>query len=176
MQQDALHSKRNMQKSITLFSENFNSSFEYSSESQLLANITAEQTKLVKNSWKKLRHVNAEIIGDLFYSKLFVDEPRLRKMFSSQMKQQNKKLIDMLSFIVSKIDNFQSVNRDIQALAIRHECYGVKPEHYEMIGTALIWTLEKAVGKDWNINLKQAWIACFNTIAKTMIAATKKPV
>lgn len=176
MQQDALHPERNMQKSISLLSENFNNNFEYSSESQLLANITAEQTELVKNSWKKLRHVNVETMGDLFYSKLFVDQPRLRKMFPSQMQQQNKKLVDMLSFVVSKMDNLQSVNKDLQALAIRHECYGVKPEHYKMIGAVLIWTLEKAVGKDWNINLKEAWIACFNTIAQTMIAAIKEPL
>ena len=138
--------------------------------------MTTDQTKLVKNSWKKLRNIKAETIGDLFYTKLFLDHPRLKKMFPSQMDQQNKKLVDMLSYIVSKMDDFGVIKKDIEALAIRHEEYGTKPEHYEMIGSALIWTLEKAIGKDWNKKLGEAWIACYSLIAQTMITASQKTV
>ena len=135
--------------------------------------MTTEQTMLVKNSWKKLRNVKAETIGDLFYTKLFFDHPGLRKVFPSQMNQQNKKLVDMLSYIVLKIDNFQAIKKDIQALAISHEKYGTKPEHYAMVGSALIWTLEKAIGKEWNRDLEEAWTACYSLIAKTMLTASK---
>ena len=135
--------------------------------------MTTEQTMLVKNSWKKLRNVKAETIGDLFYTKLFFDHPGLRKVFPSQMNQQNKKLVDMLSYIVLKIDNFQAIKKDIQALAISHEKYGTKPEHYAMVGSALIWTLEKAIGKEWNRDLEEAWIACYSLIAQTMLTASK---
>ena len=135
--------------------------------------MTTEQTMLVKNSWKKLRNVKAETIGDLFYTKLFFDHPGLRKVFPSQMNQQNKKLVDMLSYIVLKIDNFQAIKKDIQALAISHEKYGTKPEHYTMVGSALIWTLEKAIGKEWNRDLEEAWTACYSLIAQTMLTASK---
>ena len=135
--------------------------------------MTTEQTMLVKNSWKKLRNVKAETIGDLFYTKLFFDHPGLRKVFPSQMNQQNKKLVDMLSYIVLKIDDFQAIKKDIQALAISHERYGVKPEHYTMVGSALVWTLEKAIGKEWNRDLEEAWTACYSLIAQTMLTASK---
>ena len=135
--------------------------------------MTTEQTMLVKNSWKKLRNVKAETIGDLFYTKLFFDHPGLRKVFPPQMNQQNKKLVDMLSYIVLKIDDFQAIKKDIQALAISHEKYGVKPEHYTMVGSALIWTLEKAIGKEWNRDLEEAWTACYSLIAQTMLTASK---
>jgi len=128
---------------------------------------------LVKNSWKKLRNVKAETIGDLFYTKLFFDHPGLRKVFPSQMNQQNKKLVDMLSYIVLKIDNFQAIKKDIQALAISHEKYGTKPEHYAMVCSALIWTLEKAIGKEWTRELEEAWISCYSLIAQTMLTASK---
>jgi len=73
--------------------------------------MTTEQTMLVKNSWKKLRNVRAETIGDLFYTKLFFDHPGLRRVFPLQMDQQNKKLVDMLSYIVLNIDDFQAVKK-----------------------------------------------------------------
>jgi nitric oxide dioxygenase len=134
--------------------------------------MTTEQIMHVKNSWKKLRNVKAETIGDLFYTKLFFDHPWLRKMFPAQMDQQNKKLVDMLTYIVLNIDDFQAVKKNIRALAISHEKYGAKPEHYTMVGTALIWTLKKAIGREWSNELEEAWIACYSLVAQTMLTAS----
>ena len=50
--------------------------------------MTEEQIVLVKNSWKVFRKIDAELIGDVFYSKLFLDNPELRKMFPSSMEPQ----------------------------------------------------------------------------------------
>jgi len=130
--------------------------------------MTEEQTRLVKNSWKKLRNVNAVIIGDLFYTKLFFDYPRLRKMFPENMEQQNKKLIDMLTYIASNIDNFEAIENDIKKLGERHIAYGASSRHYQIIGANLIWTLEKAIGTDWDNQLKEAWLVCYDTVVKTM--------
>ena len=134
--------------------------------------MTTEQTMLVKNSWKKLRNVRAETIGDLFYTKLFFDHPGLRRVFPLQMDQQNKKLVDMLSYIVLNIDDFQAVKKTIEALAISHGKYGTKPEHYTMVGSALMWTLQKAIGKEWNSDLEEAWLACYSLVAQTMLTAS----
>jgi hemoglobin-like flavoprotein len=134
--------------------------------------MTEEQIMLVKNSWKTFRNVDAGVIGDLFYSKLFLDHPRLQKMFPS-VEQQHRKLIDMLSYIVSRIDKPETMMEDIKALGIRHEGYGVKPEHYKLVGDALLWTIERGMGKDWNNAMKAAWTAFYSMIATTMIAAAK---
>jgi hemoglobin-like flavoprotein len=134
--------------------------------------MTEEQIMLVKNSWKTFRNVDAGVIGDLFYSKLFLDHPRLQKMFPA-IEQQHRKLIDMLSYIVSRIDRPETMMEDIKALSKRHEDYGVKPEHYKLVGDALLWTIERGMGKDWNNAMKEAWTACYSMIATTMIAATR---
>ena len=130
--------------------------------------MTEAQTKLVKNSWKQLRNVNAAIIGDLFYTKLFFDHPRLRKMFPSNMEQQNRKLIDMLTYIVSNIDNYKAIENDIRELGLRHKGYGARLQHYENIGATLLWTLEKAIGTEWNATLREAWLICYDTVVTTM--------
>ena len=137
--------------------------------------MTNEQITQIKNSWKLLRNVDADLIGDVFYSKLFLHNPNLRILFPGSMNDQYKKLVMMLSFIIARIDRPQEMVEEVRSLAVRHVRYGVKPEHYSIVGEALLWTLEKGLGKDWNKELKDAWLACYNLLSATMIAATQQP-
>ena len=75
--------------------------------------MTDEQIQLVKKSWKKFRGVNPAVVGDLFYSKLFIDNPSLRKMFPADMEKQYEKLIDMLNAIVIRLDKLQEMSVEI---------------------------------------------------------------
>ena len=135
--------------------------------------MTDEQIQLVKKSWKKFRGVNPAVVGDLFYSKLFIDNPSLRKMFPSDMEKQYEKLIDMLNAIVIRLDKLQEMSVEIQAMAQRHVGYGVKPAHYKLVGNALLWTLEKGLGDDWTQDVKAAWTACYTILADTMIKSVE---
>ncbi|HOZ52966.1 MAG TPA: globin family protein [Chitinophagaceae bacterium] len=135
--------------------------------------MTDEQIQIVKKSWKKFRGVNPAVVGDLFYSKLFIDNPSLRKMFPSDMEKQYEKLIDMLNAIVIRLDKLQEMSVEIQAMAQRHVGYGVKPAHYKLVGNALLWTLEKGLGDDWTEDVKAAWTACYTILADTMIKSVE---
>ncbi len=137
--------------------------------------MTEEQVKLVKQSWRLFRSIDPALIGDLFYTKLFTDYPALKKMFPKQMKEQYVKLIDMISVIVSRLDNMETITNEIAAMARRHVEYGTRPAHYKMVGSALLWTLEKGLGNEWNEKMKEAWITCYQLLADTMISASETP-
>jgi hemoglobin-like flavoprotein len=140
--------------------------------------LTNEQIILVKRSWRIFRGISPAVVGDLFYSKLFADNPALRKMFPGDMQQQYQKLIDMLNAVVSRLDKPDELTEEIAAMAHRHADYGVRPAHYKLVGTALLWTLQKGMGRDWNDDVKNAWATCYNLLAGTMIssvAAAAKP-
>jgi hemoglobin-like flavoprotein len=136
--------------------------------------MTDEQVTLVKNSWKMFRNVDPWLIADVFYSKLFLDNPELRQLFPANMDQQYRKLIDMLSVVISRLDDLADITTDIKMMALRHESYGVKPRHYRLVGHALLWTLERGLGNDWNDEVKKAWLACYTKLAETMIAAIRQ--
>jgi hemoglobin-like flavoprotein len=133
--------------------------------------MTQHQVELVKNSWKLLRKVDPVLIGDVFYSKLFVDFPYVEHLFKTPREEQSKKLIAILAVVVSKLDQLEELTSDIEKLASRHVSYGVKPEHYAHVGSALLWTLERGLGGDWNEELKQAWATCYGILSSTMINA-----
>ena len=135
--------------------------------------MTHSQIQLVKKSWRLLREVPPAIVADAFYSKLFFDHPELRRMFPENMDEQYKKLMDMLTSMVLRLDDLSGIQQEIAELGERHEGYGVKKKHYAMVGAALLWTLERGLGNDWNEALAEAWKSCYETVANAMLAPKK---
>ena len=135
--------------------------------------MTEAEIRLVKQSWRTLRAIDPTIVGDLFYSKLFMANPSLRNMFPKKMDDQYRKLMDMLSIIIARLDHIDELNEDIAAMARRHVHYGVRPAHYKLVGNALLWTLRQGLGQDWTLEVEQAWTKCYSNLADTMMRATE---
>ncbi len=134
--------------------------------------LTEEQILLVKKTWRLLRGIDPSIVAGAFYAKLFTSHPAIKKMFPKDMEPQYVKLIDMLSAVVSRLDRLDELTDEIAAMAERHVGYGVKPEHYKLVGEALLWTLEKGLGNDWTPAVKAAWTEAYTVLADTMINAS----
>ena len=133
--------------------------------------MTAEQIALVKKTWKIFREMDPVLIGDVFYSKLFIDVPHVKQLFRIPRPEQSKKLIEMLSAIVGRLDRLDELTEDIRQLATRHVGYGVRAEDYKAVGRALIWTLQQGLGSDWDDDVAAAWTCCYKILSDTMINA-----
>jgi len=137
-----------------------------------------EQIALVKKTWKIFREIDPFLVGDVFYSKLFIDVPYVKHLFKIPREEQSKKLVEMLNAIIGRLDRLDELTEDIRQLALRHVEYGVKAEDYKAVGKALIWTLQQGLGKDWTDGVEQAWRDCYKILSGTMIGAAgyeKKP-
>lgn len=131
--------------------------------------MTNHQRQLVKKTWKLLRQVDPALLGDVFYGRLFITYPFLRSIFKGPMQSQYQKFIDMLSMIVARLDRPDTFAREIRLLAHSHKGYSVKPEHYGPVKDALLWTLERGLGNDWNSDVQQAWTVCYDILAQAML-------
>ncbi|PZR29610.1 MAG: hemoglobin [Citrobacter freundii] len=134
--------------------------------------LTLEQIQLIKSSWSPFRRIDPKLVGDVFYSRLFLEHPYLRKLFPKNMEEQYQKLLAMMNLIVGRLNQLDKLTEDIKALARRHVRYGVKAEHYTAVGNALLWTLEQGMGKDWRPEVRDAWTACYTILSDTMINAS----
>jgi len=133
--------------------------------------MTEDQILVVKKTWKIFREIDPVLIGDVFYSKLFVDLPEVKHLFKIPRAEQSKKLVEMISVIVGRLDRLDELTEEIKQLAIRHVGYGVKVAHYKAVGEALLWTLRQGMGRDWNKEVESAWQACYKILSDTMIRA-----
>jgi hemoglobin-like flavoprotein len=136
--------------------------------------MTEQEIKLIKTSWAHFRRVKAEVVADAFYSKLFLDNPSLRKLFPTDMEMQYEKFVMMLNTLVARLDNLDILKSEITAMGVRHKAYKVKPSHYKVVGEALIWTLKNGLSNDWNEETEKAWLKIYTILSDTMIAATKE--
>lgn len=84
------------------------------------------------------------------------------------MREQSIKLGCMLSYVISKYESLEDVLLEVKALGERHKKYGVKDEHYEAVGEALLWTLKQGLGEYWSLELANAWKEFYETLAAKM--------
>lgn len=134
--------------------------------------MTPKQIHLVKSSFQKVLPIS-ETAADLFYGKLFELDPSLRALFKGDMKEQGRKLMDMLNVLVQGLDKIQTILGAVQKLGKSHVAYGVQNKHYETVGTALLWTLEQGLGKDFTAETKQAWVETYKLVAGAMQDAAR---
>ena len=81
--------------------------------------MTPRQKELVQASWAKVVPL-ADTAAGLFYGRLFELDPSLRPMFSSDLKEQGKKLMTMITVAVQGLDNLEALGPAVQALGKRH--------------------------------------------------------
>lgn len=127
------------------------------------------QVKLVQDSFAKVAPIS-EQAAVLFYDRLFEVAPAVKAMFPADMTEQRKKLMGTLAVVVNGLGNLGAILPAASALAKRHVGYGAKPEHYPIVGGALLWTLEKGLGDAWTPEVADAWTAAYGTLSGYMIS------
>ncbi len=132
--------------------------------------ITLEQKNLVQTSFKKVVPIS-ELAATLFYNRLFTLDPDLRFLFTGDIDEQGRKLMQMLSLAVHSLDKLDVLVPAVQRLGERHAKYGVRASDYATVAQALLWTLEQGLGSEFTRPVREAWIAVYSLLADTMLEA-----
>ena len=132
--------------------------------------MTPEEIKLVKDLWALVVPIS-ETAAELFYGKLFELNPEVKAMFKGDMKEQGRKLMAILNTAVNALDKLDTIVPALQDMGKRHISYGVKDEHYDTVGEALIWTLGAGLKEAFTDETKDAWIKVYTLVADTMKTA-----
>jgi hemoglobin-like flavoprotein len=84
------------------------------------------------------------------------------------MEAQGRKFWQMLAEIVRVLDEPDQLVSELAALGRKHVGYGVTDGQYEMVGAALLWTLEQALGPDFTPEVRDAWSEAYLVLATVM--------
>jgi nitric oxide dioxygenase len=136
--------------------------------------MTPTQVALVQSSFEKVAPI-ADAAAALFYERLFQIAPDVRPPFKSDMKEQGQKLMATLGTVVRSLDRLDAVLPAAKALAVQHTKYGVEPQHYEPVGSALLWTLQQGLGEDFTPETAEAWRTAYGLLSRTMIETAYSP-
>jgi hemoglobin-like flavoprotein len=136
--------------------------------------LTPRQLQLVQNSLPGIASRSADI-ATLFYDRLFSQHPELRGLFPENLAGQKKKLVAMLSFLVTNLHRINEIAPEIYELGRRHHSYDVSPDHYAYVGDALIWSLRRVLGLHFTPDLRDAWLAVYRMVAQVMQELGRAP-
>jgi len=137
--------------------------------------MTPEQVKLVQESWEKVVPI-ADQAAALFYGRLFELDPELKPLFKSNIEEQGKKLMQMITMAVRGLSDPGKLIPAVEDLGRRHVGYNVRAKDYEAVGAALLWTLEKGLGEGWTSDVQEAWVAVYTLLADTMKKAANRQI
>ena len=110
-----------------------------------------------------------EAFAETFYTALFERYPQTQSLFvSADMQQQQRALIFALVFVVSGVVRGDDIAPTVQQLGQRHGTYGVKAEHYTMVGEVLLATLQQFLKEQWTPQVEETWIGAYTTVSTLM--------
>jgi len=141
-------------------------------------NLSEDEIDLIRSSYLRVSH-DLQRAGEIFYAQLFEADPSTRTLFIADIDKQAGKLMSTLGLVVSQLQNWQELEPVVEDLAMRHLAYGVKPEHYDAVGTALHAMFDDLLDSAYTDETRRAWDHAYRALSDTMIAiayAAREPI
>lgn len=121
-------------------------------------------------SYEKAREQDIRL-AEIFYAKLFAAAPHLRTMFSTDVRDQARKLTAALDMIVANLASPDENAAMLTAMGRRHAGYGARPEHYELVTDLLVDSMSELLGGQAKDQTLEEWRTALRLISRQMIAA-----
>jgi hemoglobin-like flavoprotein len=129
--------------------------------------LTPRQIELVQSTFRIVQPMTA-ITGEIFYKRLFEVDPSTRDLFRGDIKQQARNFMQVLAVAVSGLSGMSTLAPIVQDLGLRHARYGVRPEHYDSVRQALLWTLALILQDAYTDEVRSAWATAYAMLAGVM--------
>ncbi len=130
--------------------------------------MTEQQSDLIKNSYAKFlaRAINN---AGILYENLFEIAPETKKIFENTSNEKKSQMfVAIIRKIVKGIDEWDTVQKELEELAQQHKNYNLQPEYFQHLENSLIVTLKSIAEKEWNNDIEDAWKAYFKKVANVI--------
>ncbi|HEX6870989.1 MAG TPA: globin domain-containing protein [Micromonosporaceae bacterium] len=128
---------------------------------------------LLKESWSIVDD-RADHLAQYLYARLFLADPNVRELFPVQMTEQRSRMLDALVAAVQTIDDPERFDQVMRALGRDHRRFHVRPEHYPLLGSALLDALRRYAGEQWSIEYDQAWRDAYDMMTRKMLTGAER--
>lgn len=126
-----------------------------------------EQINLIEKNFEQIAEQQKNFATH-FYNQLFALKPTLRLLFPSDLTEQKKKLMITLGVAIKTLNQPEKLIPVLEELGRKHALYGVRDEHYETVGAAILQTLNFALGDEFTEESENAWTEMYGFVATTM--------
>jgi hemoglobin-like flavoprotein len=114
-----------------------------------------------------------EVVED-FYNRIFEAAPQLRGLFPDDMTHQRKVVLATLVLVRKSLRDLNGLIPTLRGLGARHVGYGAQPEHYPVVGQALIGAMASVAGDAWKPAYSDAWVEAYGVIVAEMLKGAEE--
>lgn len=144
--------------------------------------------ELVADSWHAVTMIPhfEKVAGEILFRRIFELEPEALPLFSfskdykpdsdelyddSVFRVHSKAVLASVTAAVGLLEkhNLGALIHVLKDLGAKHSQFEFTKVHYDLVGGALLYTLEKALGDSFTPRVKQAWIGVYDVITKQMM-------
>jgi hemoglobin-like flavoprotein len=133
----------------------------------------------VETSWAKAAALGAETVGVLLFKNIFAIAPGALALFSfrdepdlyasPKLKAHGATVVQTVGTAVAGLRDLDALVPVLRELGKKHVGYGVLEAHYDVVGDALMKTLEQGLGDAFAPEARRAWEAVYAVVKATMV-------
>src|SRR3989440_11129725 len=112
-------------------------------------------SRLLKESWTLVEEHQDRVAG-YFYARVFLSHPQLRDLFPVHMDVQRARLLGAIVTAVQTLEDPERFDDYLRALGRDHRKFHVNPEHYDVVGGALLEALRAFAAEQWSVEYHPA--------------------
>ncbi|MEO7252919.1 MAG: globin domain-containing protein [Casimicrobium sp.] len=125
---------------------------------------------IVRQSWKNVLPMRDDAAA-LFFTRLFELDPSLRPFFKGDMAEHHRKWGAIISVAVANLERSIILLPSLYTLGAQQEKNGIQDHHYDVVGAALLDTLQRIQGEAFTPEVRVAWVDAYRVIASVMKTA-----
>jgi len=133
-----------------------------------------DATKEIIKATAPVLKEHGEAITTAMYKVLFSKYPETQELFKDATADQHKKLASAVYAYAANIDKLENLGKGIEQMATVHVKTNVKPEHYPMVGDALLQAIKSVLGDGATDEVMAAWEEAYGFLANVLIAREKE--
>ena len=110
----------------------------------------------------------ADALVARFFGRLFANHPSLISLFPDDMTEQRRKFALALDLAVNNLRRPEKLSAALLELGRKHAGFGVKNEHFDVVGSTLLSAIEEFDRDGWSPGTAEAWADAWAQIALVM--------
>eukprot|EP00440_Ansanella_granifera_P026274 gb/GFBE01028535.1/.p1 GENE.gb/GFBE01028535.1/~~gb/GFBE01028535.1/.p1 ORF type:complete len:175 (+),score=49.02 gb/GFBE01028535.1/:1-525(+) len=142
--------------------------------------------ELVQQTFARVAMLGPNVVGRVLFMNIFKIAPGAVDLFpfakcdpnmwgpGSRLEAHVIKVVETTATAVSLLKDLPTLVPVLQGLGLKHVGYNVKPEHYDVVGQALIAALATALGDKFTEPVKNAYLKVWTIIKNTMVGDNYK--
>lgn len=129
--------------------------------------LTAAQKRLIRESFMRIEPA-LDLVGQLFYLKLYRLDPSLRDRFGGDSKAFGRKFMAAVKLTIIALNHEDGLTPTLKLLGLRQRQLGMKVRDYRTMAKAWTWTLERSLEKSFTRQSKDAWAVLLAQVTRVL--------